>query len=796
MRVNIVDLARAFHGHEFNVLPVDADKASMVAWKRWENERQTADDVAALPFNRAKGVAAVCGAVSAREGACLVCIDADKAPGRAPLESLLGNLGLPRDYPWAVHTPGKGGGWHVWIVVFGLPAELAKKGLSAGALHAPFPGADHIELRWNAAYAVLPGSAHPEGGFYKWEHGNGTPPAEAPAAVDAKRVVRLAKWHGETKDGTRAPAPPLPAEILEHEGRDNAMFSLACTLQRRGVHPDDILGALKLSNARLCKPPLDESVLRTKVKSASKYAPAAPLGEMVAGVGHSLSPVEKRPDFGSSSDPKSDDDEGKAEPTPPPLEDRTDAGNAAVFVRLMGARVRHVAAWDAWVVYDGRRWMRDATHEVEALMGEALLTRFDEAACADDVEASKKLAAWAVSSRSTAKRDAALRAARSDRRIAARPEDFDRDLYRFNCQNGTLDLRTGELLPHDPAALITKLAPVAFDADARSDLWERVLAEVTDGDDELQAALQRVAGYCLTGDTGEEVFFLFHGPQASIKSTFLGAVSATVGDYSMAVDPEVFLRRAHVGGPRDDVAGMEGARLVVCAEFDRGGSMAEALLKQLTGGDTVRARHLYQAAREFRFTAKIAMHSNLIPAMSDDDGAVRRRLWAIAFNHTVPEEKRDPAVKARLCDPRVSGPAILAWAVRGCLDWQRQGLGKPPAVALATQAVWLSMDPLGDFFDDCCIMDPAVWTPSAALRGAYERWAKATGRKHIIGLREWGKRLTGRGLQNVKHNGARGWTGARLVDAETVESAFDLEDSRACVDSTWTVSRHEGQENA
>ena len=465
------------------------------------------------------------------------------------------------------------------------------------------------------------------------------------------------------------------------------------------------------------------------------------------------------------------------QPATPPLEDCSDAGNAAVFVRLMGDRIRHVAAWDAWLVYDGRRWARDQTHEVEALMGEALLTRFEEAAQAPDAATSKRIAAWAVGSRSAAKRAAALQMARSDRRIAARAEDFDRDLYRLNCQNGTLNLRTGQLRPHDSADLITKVAPVEYDPEARSDLWERVLTEATDADEELQEALQRVAGYCLTGDTGEEVFFLFHGPEATIKSTFLGALSATLGDYAMAVDPEVFLRRAHVGGPRDDVAGMEGARLVVCAEFDRGGVMAEAQLKQLTGGDTVRARHLYQAAREFRFTAKIAMHSNRIPKMSDDDGAVFRRLWAIEFNHTVPEEKRDPMVKTRLCDPQVSGPAILAWAVRGCTEWQKRGLGKPPAVKYATQAVRLSMDPLSDFLGDCCSFEPNVWTSSGDLRGAYEHWAKASNRKDVVGMREWGRRLSGRGLENAKRGHSRGWIGVRLVDSDAVESSFDLQDT-------------------
>jgi putative DNA primase/helicase len=282
------------------------------------------------------------------------------------------------------------------------------------------------------------------------------------------------------------------------------------------------------------------------------------------------------------------------------------------------------------------------------------------------------------------------------------------------------------------------------------------------------------------------VSFILHGREATMKSTFLSTLMATMGDYAMAVDPEVFLARTHVGGPRDDVAAMEGARLVVCAEFDRGRKLAEALLKQLTGGDRVRARHLYQSAREFTFAAKIIFHTNHVPAMNDDDGAVWRRAWVVPFVHSVPEGKRDPSVKARLCDPATSGSAVLAWAVQGCLAWQKHGLGKPPAVVRATQAVRRSMDPLSKFFDDCCLDEPGVWTPSSALREAYEHWCHDN-RCRPVGLREWGRRLGERGLRSEKHQRARGWSGVRLIDAETVSTALDLDVDDTC-DASGTVS--------
>lgn len=455
-----------------------------------------------------------------------------------------------------------------------------------------------------------------------------------------------------------------------------------------------------------------------------------------------------------------------------PFEDRTDAGNASLFVRLNAGRVRYVPAW-GWLYYDGTRWRRDCSLYVEHLMREALLTLFDKAAEAQTTADSAKLAKWAVTSRSAQRLAAALQVARSDRRITALPEDFDRDRWLFNCRDGVIDLRTGELRRHAPEDMLTRLAPVSFDPTATSDLWERVLSEVTGGDEQLRAGLQRALGYCISGSTREETAFLATGPTASGKSTLFEAVKATMGDYALAANPETFLARSHVGGPRDDIAAMEGARLVVCAEFDRGRRMAEALLKQLAGGDTVRARQLYRSAREFAFTAKIVMHTNYTPAMRDDDDAVWRRLRVLPFRHTIPEERRDPSVKARLCDSEESGPAILAWLVQGCLSWQLEGLGKPAAIIKATQDVRSSMDPLAGFFDDCCALEAGVWTSSAQLREAYQHWCREN-RAKPVGLPEWGRRLGDRGLRSEKQDRMRGWRGVRLLDAETVTTSFDL----------------------
>ena len=279
------DLASAYNSLGINVLPVGPNKklVGTMKWERWQTKRQSEGDLARLPFGEAIGLAAVCGAVSADPGLCLVCIDADRAPGEGVLLNLLGQLGLPRDYPWAVRTPGKGGGWHVWVRVAGLPEELARLGLDRGRLESAFPGTDHIEMRWNEAYTVLPGSAHPEGGTYRWEHGNGKPPSEPPTEVKAGRLVHLGKWKGATPDGSRAAAEPLTERIAEGAGRHPALASFAGTMRRRGATADEMLAALRPLNKRICEVPVEDGDLVHIAKSMMKYPPGASVAEMREG---------------------------------------------------------------------------------------------------------------------------------------------------------------------------------------------------------------------------------------------------------------------------------------------------------------------------------------------------------------------------------------------------------------------------------------------------------------------------------------------------------------------------------
>jgi putative DNA primase/helicase len=444
----------------------------------------------------------------------------------------------------------------------------------------------------------------------------------------------------------------------------------------------------------------------------------------------------------------------------------TDSGNAERLVAKHGAEIRFCHAQKEWYVYDGRRWPTDRRGAMMAFAKDIARDLYGEAFQIADEALRKKCAEWALKSESTDKKKAALISAQSEKGIPILPEEFDRDAYLFNVLNGTIDLRNGELRAHRREDLITKLAPVAYDPDARSDLWQRFLNEATGADRELQEFLQRAVGYSLTGDVGEEKLFFVHGPGGSGKSTFLEAMKSVLGDYAKTADFECFVQR-NAGGVRDDIAELAGRRFVVSIEVDEGRKLAEGLTKALTGGDTVRARFLYQQGFEFQPQFKLWLAANHAPKVKHDDSAMWRRILRIPFDNVVPKEKRDRSIKARLKDPRECGPAILAWAVEGCLRWRDEGLGVPTTVEAATEQYRLDMDPLRDFLADCCVLHPTAWIPIGRLRKQYEDYCRDRGEKRLLTPNEFAAGLRARGCESKRRHAGAGWIGIGLLADES-----------------------------
>jgi putative DNA primase/helicase len=457
---------------------------------------------------------------------------------------------------------------------------------------------------------------------------------------------------------------------------------------------------------------------------------------------------------------------------------RTELGNAQRLVARYGDDLRYCYAWKTWLVWTGKLWEEDTKGMIMRRAKETVRSIFAEAEKASSDDEARDIVKFAMTSQSAKSLKALIELAQSELPIT--PLDFDKDPWLFNCQNGTVNLKTGQLQPHQRSNFMTKITAVAYDPQAHSAVWDSYICGALDNNTDLITFLQRAAGYSLTGDTTEEVFFFLHGPESAGKSTFLDAIKAALGSYAQVAQFETFMQQRNAGGPREDLATMLGARFVSASEGNRGQKFDHAVVKQITGGDHVRARRLYSASFEFKPSFKLWLAANDAPKVHDDDNAMWRRLLRIPFEH--PPETKDPRVKATLTNPQLGGSAVLAWMVQGCLDWQRDGLAIPGEVRAATQAYKQDMDPLQDFLEEICLAHEDLFVPSKTLFTVYTTWCRENNFHAHLTQKMLSDRITKKGFFNAtnRYQGRveRGFFGIGLrADAteEQIESVTPKE---------------------
>ncbi len=439
----------------------------------------------------------------------------------------------------------------------------------------------------------------------------------------------------------------------------------------------------------------------------------------------------------------------------------TDLGNAERLAARFGDRLRYCPPRKKWLIWNGQRWEWDETGSVMGLARNVVRSIYREAESADSADTAKTLASWAGKSESADRLSAMVKLAQTEQGIPVMPDALDANPWLFNCQNGTLDLRTGTLQPHNRQDLITKMAPVQYDPDAQSDIWDKFLSDATGGDEELVRYLQRVAGYVLTGDIREKCFFFLYGPPNAGKSTFIDALANTLGDYHMSSSFSTWCKQTLAGGNRGDIVRLLGARLVTSVEVQKGVRWDEEIVKRVTGGDEIVAAAKYEAEISFRASFKLLLAANDAPSIRDDDDGMWDRMRRIPFTHVPPE--RDPVIRRILCDPPSSGAAILAWAVQGCLAWQREGLGTCRAVEASTLEYRQEMDVFGSFLEDACVLEPGARVERGELARAYQDWCRRNNVRRVLAPREIADRLRERRVEEGKYGGARVWRGIRLV---------------------------------
>lgn len=440
----------------------------------------------------------------------------------------------------------------------------------------------------------------------------------------------------------------------------------------------------------------------------------------------------------------------------------TDLGNAMRLVALHGEDLRYCYTWGKWLVWDGKRWVIDDAGQVELLAKDTVKNIYAEAARETSESRRKELAKWALSSESRQRLSAMVALAQSEPGIPIKHDEPNRNRWLINCLNGTLDLRTGELKPHDRADLITKIAPVEYRMGAPCPNWLSFLNMIFEGNQDLIAFVQRAVGYSLTGITDERCMFILWGKGKNGKSTFLETIGRMMGDYAEKTTAETLLTTRQTNIP-NDIARLQGARFVRASESEHGRYLAEARIKEMTGQDMIAARFLFSEWFSFIPEFKIWLGTNHKPVIRGTDEAIWDRIKLIPFTVRIDNPKPRREIDAMFSE-ELAG--IFSWAVEGCMEWQDHGLGVAEEVRKATAEYRYEMDNIGRFIEECCEVGEYFRTPSSELYEAYKAWAEDVG-VEVLSSQSFGRRLTELGFEAQRNTtGQKKWMrqGIRIND--------------------------------
>lgn len=400
----------------------------------------------------------------------------------------------------------------------------------------------------------------------------------------------------------------------------------------------------------------------------------------------------------------------------------SDMGNARLFADRYAGKAKYVHGRGVWLIWDGTRWKPDNTMQIIRLAKECVREMYHSAD--NGWRISESEAKWALQCQNRDKLNAMIALAQSEPEFSTQPNELDRDPYLINCLNCTVDLRTGESRPHSKDDLITRRIECDYTPGAIATVWQNFLWRVLGDDHELEAFIRKAIGYSLTGVTTEQVFLFLFGHGANGKSTFIEAIMRLFSDYSTKLLTDTLMRKEggdNVGN--SDVASLQSIRLCFTEETEQDRRMNEALVKKLTGGDTIRARLLYGEPFDFQPTHKLWMFGNHKPTIRGTDKGIWRRVRLVPFTVTIPERERDAELPAKL-QKEASG--ILNWALSGARLWHNEGLGTCAAVERATEEYQTEMDVIGDWlsgFDH----DPKGFVSSAVVKHSWKDYCDENG---------------------------------------------------------------------
>lgn len=421
-----------------------------------------------------------------------------------------------------------------------------------------------------------------------------------------------------------------------------------------------------------------------------------------------------------------------------------DTGNAQRFVNAWGRKVKYIYEEKQWYIWDDEKWTPKEKGKIRYLVDNVVNNMPKELSYIygnednSQEEMAKAFKKHLKSTRSSKGKDNMLK--ESQHLLADFLENFDQRPSLFNVKNGIINLKTGELLPHDRMKMLTKISNVEYTNNIDCPKWQEFLNDIFKGDEEIIQYIQKAVGYSLHGENPEQCMFILWGNGRNGKSVFLDIIKEIYGSYAMNMQAETLMVKKMTTGANPEIARLKGARLVTTSESNEGYRLNESMIKQLTGQDMFTVRGLYSSPFDFKPEFKIWMATNHKPIIRGTDLGIWRRLHLIPFTYTVPDEKKDINLSFKL---KKELRGILNWAVEGYLLYQKYGLQLPKAMEKSLNDYRQEMDVVSLFLEECCIEDKNSEYKASLLYNHYKVWAKQN-EQYVMSSSKFGAEISKR----------------------------------------------------
>lgn len=755
----------------------DGSKAPISEWKQYQTKRPDQVQLSAwYGSNRKHGVGVITGAVSHN----LECLEFDdplaylaykEAAGPAGLVPLVDRI----EAGYMETTPGLGFHWFYYCEEVGGNTKLARRPKTPEEMKDPNDKVKvMIETRGEGGFVITApshGPVHPSSKPYILNSGDFstittiTPSERAELFRLAKAMDMLtADRHVERRaeERTGRPGDDFNAradweDILAPHGWVRVYSRGTTTYWRRPGKKDGVSATTNHAGSDLFYVFSSSSDFEAErgYSRFSVYTVLNHRGDHAAAAKKLASDGYGAP-LASRASPRDEAAENAAARAP-----RTDVGDAELFVELFGDRVRYDHERAQFLIWRRHRWEVDRDGERYRMAVRAARTR-QHAAIEMEGKDAEDLRKYGRGCESMAKQEAMLKALSHLEAVATAGSLWDMNPNLLGVANGVVDLTSGLLRPGKQEDHITLGTPIAYDPAARAPRWERYLEEIFDGDEEVIAFIQRAVGYSLTGSTKEQVMLLCHGKGSNGKSIFLTVLRALGGEYATNIASDTIKKKR--GGPENhpaEIAVLVGKRVVTCSETPEAASINDERVKALVGGDTQTARLMRGNPFDFKPQLKLWLATNHLPKVEDDSEGFWRRMRLVPFERQFRGADRDNDLEDKLL---AEMPGILAWAVRGAVEWFAKGLQAPQKVMLATLEYRMSSDPLADFISERCILGPEQRVGSGELYKGYLTWCEAQGIRSVEALNNiaFARRIAENYKPGKGSHGARLYFGLRL----------------------------------